>query len=73
MVSAFGLQRAKTCAVDRILNYTFQFSDIIDSPCNEISITVSGYNGLDGETKPYIRYNNNLYVGSIKCFTGGHK
>ena len=26
-----------------------QLSDITDSPCNEINITVSGYNGLDGE------------------------
>ena len=26
-----------------------QLNNITDSPCNEISITVSGYNGLDGE------------------------
>ena len=26
-----------------------QLSDITDSLCNEINITVSGYNGLDGE------------------------
>ena len=29
--------------------YVLQLSDITDSPCNEINITVSGYNGLDGE------------------------
>ena len=29
--------------------YVLQLSDITDSPCNEIYITVSGYNGLDGE------------------------
>ena len=29
--------------------YVLQWSDITDSPCNEISITVSGYNGLDRE------------------------
>ena len=28
--------------------YVLQLSDITDSPCNEINITVSGYNGLDG-------------------------
>ena len=31
--------------------YVLQLSDITDSPCNEINITVSGYNGLDGETR----------------------
>ena len=31
--------------------YVLQLSDITDSPCNEINITVSGYNGLDGESK----------------------
>ena len=29
--------------------YVLQLSNITDSPCNEINITVSGYNGLDGE------------------------
>ena len=29
--------------------YVLQLSDITDSPCDEINITVSGYNGLDGE------------------------
>ena len=29
--------------------YVLQLSDITDSPCNEINITVSGYNGLNGE------------------------
>ena len=29
--------------------YVLQLRDITDSPCNEVNITVSGYNGLDGE------------------------
>ena len=29
--------------------YLLQLTDITDSPCNEINITMSGYNGLDGE------------------------
>ena len=35
--------------------YVLQLSDITDSPCNEINITVSGYNGLDGETNSLLR------------------
>ena len=30
--------------------YELQLSDITDSPCDEIITTVSGYNGLNGET-----------------------
>ena len=30
-------------------HYVLRLSDITDSPCNEISLTMSGYNGLDGE------------------------
>ena len=35
--------------------YVLQLSDITDSSCNEINITVSGYNGLDGETNSVSR------------------
>ena len=35
--------------------YVIQLSDITDSPCYEINITVSGYNGLDGETNSLLR------------------
>ena len=30
--------------------YVLLLTDITDSPCTEINITVSGYNGLNGET-----------------------
>ena len=30
--------------------HVLQLNNITDSPCNEINITVSGFNGLDGET-----------------------
>ncbi len=29
--------------------YVLLLTDITDSPCDQITITVSGYNGLDGE------------------------
>ena len=37
-----------------------QLSDITNSPCNEINITVLGYNGLDGETNSLSR----IYLAS---------
>ena len=40
--------------------YVLQLSDITDSPCNEINITVSGYNGLDGKMNSLSR----IYLAS---------
>ena len=31
-------------------DYELQLNDITDSPCDEINATVSGFNGLNGET-----------------------
>ena len=31
--------------------YSLQLTDITDSSCNEIKVTVSGYNGLSGENQ----------------------
>ena len=42
--------------------YVLQLSDITDSPCNEVNLTVSGYNGLDGETSSLPR----IYIPSGK-------
>ena len=47
--------------------YVLQLSDITDSPCNEISITVSGYNGLDGETNEIQRMPCGESTGMFSC------
>ena len=36
--------------------YLLQLNEITDSPCNEISITLSGYNGLDEISAQYQDY-----------------
>ena len=49
-----------------------QLSDITDSPCNEINITVSGYNGLDGEINSisglYFKSGNYVYFFVCSVF-----
>ena len=45
--------------------YVIQLSDITDSPCNEININVSGYNGLDGE----INSISGIYLASGKLIS----
>ena len=47
--------------------YVLQLSDISDSSCNEITIIVSGYNGLDGESKEIQRMPCGESTGMFSC------
>ena len=49
-------------------NYVLQLSDITDSRCDKINITVSGYNGLDGEDETIYTQSGDVYVFYFTAF-----